>query len=140
VFVGKPTKYIADLEGLIKAYGVRDHVTFIYGATFADLPAIYQSASLFCYPSVFEGFGIPIVEGIASGIPVITSNGSCFSEAGGPDCIYVNPSNPDELADSITMVLENDDLRATMVDASSKYIERFAPRVIAGELMKVYRL
>ncbi len=139
VLVGKPTKYIAELEGLIKRYDVREQVNFVYNASFADLPAIYQAASLFVYPSVFEGFGIPIVEGIASGVPVITSNGSCFSEAGGPDCIYVNPSNPEELADSITMVLENADLRATMVDASQKYIEKFAPRVIAGELMKVYK-
>lgn len=138
VLVGKPTKYFAELEGLIKKHDAREHIRFIYNATFADLPAIYQAASLFVYPSVFEGFGIPIVEAIASGVPVITSNGSCFSEAGGPDCIYINPSNPEELADSVTMVLENDDLRATMVDASRKYIEKFSPRTIAGELMKVY--
>jgi len=94
---------------------------------------------LFIYPSVFEGFGIPIVEAIASGIPVITSNGSCFSEAGGPDSIYVNPSNPDELCDSVTMVLDNSTLRSTMVDASRKYIQRFAPSVVATELLKAYR-
>jgi glycosyltransferase involved in cell wall biosynthesis len=138
VLVGKPTKYIAELEGLIKKYGMRERVKFIHNAAFTDLPAFYQGSSLFVYPSVFEGFGIPIVEAIASGVPVITSNGSCFSEAGGPDCIYVNPSNPEELADSITMVLENPDLRATMVDASRKYIEKFSPRVIATDLMKVY--
>jgi glycosyltransferase involved in cell wall biosynthesis len=138
VLVGKPTKYIAELEGLIKKYNVRDQVKFIHNVAFADLPAFYQAASLFVYPSVFEGFGIPIVEAIASGVPVITSNGSCFSEAGGPHCIYVNPSNPEELADSITMVLENIGLRTTMVDGSRIYIERFAPPVIAGDLMKVY--
>lgn len=139
VLAGKPTKYIAELEGLVKKYSLQDQVKFIYNASFADLPAFYQAASLFIYPSVFEGFGIPIVEAIASGVPVITSNGSCFSEAGGPDCIYINPSNPEELADSITMVLENSDLSSTMVDASRNYIEKFNPRVIAGELMKVYQ-
>jgi glycosyltransferase involved in cell wall biosynthesis len=138
VLVGKPTKYIADLEGIIKQYHLRDRVKFIHNAAFADLPALYQGASLFIYPSVFEGFGIPIVEAIASGVPVITSNGSCFSEAGGPDCIYVNPSNPEELADAITMVLDNAGLRTTMVDGSKTYIKKFAPAVIAGELMKVY--
>jgi glycosyltransferase involved in cell wall biosynthesis len=138
VLVGKPTKYIAELEGLIKRYNLRDRVKFIYNAAFADLPAIYQAASLFVYPSVFEGFGIPIVEAIASDIPVITSNGSCFSEAGGPNCIYVNPSNPDELADSMTMVLQNNGLKATMIGESKAYITKFAPAVIASELMKVY--
>lgn len=138
VLVGKPTKYIAELEGLIKRYDIRDRVKFVYNASFVDLPAFYQAASLFIYPSVFEGFGIPIVEAIASGVPVITSNGSCFSEAGGPHCIYVNPSNPEELADSITMVLENTGLRTTMVDGSKTYIAKFAPKVIAGEIMKAY--
>lgn len=139
VLAGRPTKYISELEGLVKKYSLEEHVKFVYNASFVDLPAIYQAASLFIYPSVFEGFGIPIVEAIASGIPVITSNGSCFSEAGGPDCIYINPSNPEELADAITMVLENQDLRSTMIDASRVYIEKFNPRVIAGELMKVYQ-
>jgi len=139
VFVGRATKYVKELDDLVNRFGVRDYVRFINNASFVDLPAIYQSASLFVYPSVFEGFGIPIVEAIASGVPVITSNGSCFSEAGGPDCIYVNPSNYEELADSMTMVLDNTDLRATMVDGSKKYIERFAPAVIASELMKIYR-
>jgi glycosyltransferase involved in cell wall biosynthesis len=140
VLVGRPTKYMAELQALIERYSLSDYVTFIHNASFTDLPGIYQSASLFVYPSVFEGFGIPIVEAIASGVPVITSNGSCFSEAGGSDCIYVNPSNYEELADSMTMVLENSSLRTTMVDGSRKYIERFAPDVIAGELVKIYRL
>jgi glycosyltransferase involved in cell wall biosynthesis len=139
VLAGKPTKYVAELEELVTKYSLQDRVKFVYNAAFADLPAFYQAASIFLYPSVFEGFGIPIVEAIASGVPVITSNGSCFSEAGGPDCIYVNPSNPEELADSITMVLDNSDLRSTMIDASRHYIEKFNPRVIAGELMKVYQ-
>lgn len=139
VLVGRPTKYMAELEDLIENYGVRDYVKFIHNASFIDLPALYQAASVFIYPSVFEGFGIPIVEAIACGVPVITSNGSCFSEAGGPHCIYVTPSNPEELADSITMVLENSTLRATMVDGSKTYITKFAPAVIATELMKLYR-
>jgi len=139
VIVGRATKYKAELEALIERHGLSSQVIFIHDAAFADLPAIYQAASLFVYPSVFEGFGIPIVEAIASGVPVITSNGSCFSEAGGPDCIYINPSNHEELADAMTMVLDNSNLRATMTDASRKYIERFAPAVIAAELMKIYR-
>ncbi len=139
VLAGRSTRYVTELEDLVKKYSLEARVKFVHDASFDDLPAFYQAASLFIYPSMFEGFGIPIVEAIASGVPVITSNGSCFSEAGGPDCIYVNPSNPEELADSITMVLDNTDLRSTMVDASRRYIEKFNPRLIAGELMKVYR-
>lgn len=140
VLVGKRTSYVDELEALVTKLGVGNSVRFIHDAKFSELPTLYQMASLFVYPSVFEGFGIPIVEAIASGVPVITSNGSCFSEAGGPDCIYVNPSNAEELADSITMVLENSGLRTTMVDGSRTYIERFAPAVIAERLHELYML
>jgi glycosyltransferase involved in cell wall biosynthesis len=139
VLVGKPTGYLAELVGLLKRYDLVNDVKFIHDASFADLPAFYRMASVFVYPSVFEGFGIPIVEAIACGVPVITSNGSCFSEAGGPHCIYVNPSNADELADSMTMVLDNSGLRNTMVEGSKVYAQRFAPPVIAGQMMQLYK-
>jgi glycosyltransferase involved in cell wall biosynthesis len=138
VLVGKPTGYIAELIGLLKKYDLSERVKFVHNASFADLPAFYRMASVFVYPSMFEGFGIPIVEAIACGVPVITSNGSCFSEAGGPHCIYVNPSNAEELTDSITMVLDNSSLRNTMVEGSRSYIERFAPPVIAEQMMRLY--
>ncbi len=140
VLVGRRTPYVDELEALVSRLGVGDFVKFIHQAKFSELPTLYQMASVFVYPSVFEGFGIPIVEAIASGVPVITSNGSCFSEAGGPDCIYVNPSNAEELADSITLVLENSGFRNNMVEGSRSYIERFAPPVIAGQLHELYRL
>ncbi len=139
VLVGKPTGYLAELVGLMKKHNLSDRVRFVHDASFADLPAFYRMASVFVYPSVFEGFGIPIVEAIACGVPVITSNGSCFSEAGGPHCIYVNPSNPEELGDAITMVLDNSNLRTTMIDGSANYARRFAPAVIAEEMMRLYQ-
>jgi len=56
---------------------------------------------LFIFPSIFEGFGIPIIEALTSKTPVITSNGSCFSEAGGSDTLYIDPMNENELAEKI---------------------------------------
>lgn len=138
VFVGRPTSYMNELVGLTASLGLSKYVRFIHQASFSELPAIYKLAKLFIYPSVFEGFGIPIVEAIACGVPVISSNGSCFSEAGGPHCIYVNPSSADELAHEMTNVLGSAELRNSMVLGSKSYIEKFKPKVIADDLMRVY--
>ena len=63
--------------------GLQDRVHFLHGIPSDDLPAIYQSAETFVYPSVYEGFGIPILEALHSGIPVVAATGSCLEEAGG---------------------------------------------------------
>lgn len=139
VIAGKPTAYATDLRDMVREKGLEAWVRFIYHVPFADLPLLYRASRLFVYPSVFEGFGIPIVEAIASKVPVITSNGSCFSEAGGPNCIYVNPANPEELAVAISQVMGDDELRKTMISRSSEYILRFEPKEIAAQMMKLYR-
>ena len=139
VIAGKPTAHATELRDLVRKKGLESLVRFIYHVPYADLPLLYRAAAIFVYPSVFEGFGIPIVEAIASKVPVITSNGSCFSEAGGPNCIYVNPANPEELAGAISRVMGDKELRETMVSKSLEYIRRFEPGVIAGQIMKVYK-
>lgn len=139
VLVGKPTRYMTALQALVNERKLGDRVRFLHQVSFADLPAVYQSASVFVYPSVFEGFGIPIVEAIASGIPVVSSIGSAFSEAGGPHCLYCNPADPSAFGEAMDRVLGNNLLRESMIAGSREYIKRFEPAVIAAELMKVYR-
>ncbi|HEY5824597.1 MAG TPA: glycosyltransferase family 1 protein [Cyclobacteriaceae bacterium] len=139
VIVGRPTAYKDELTKFITENKLTDQVTFIHQAEFTDLPLIYQAANAFVYPSFFEGFGIPIIEAIASGIPVITSTGSCFSEAGGPDCWYVNPSQSEELAAEIQKVFTNDSEVRQRVERSLQYIKRFEPKVIADNLTTIYK-
>jgi glycosyltransferase involved in cell wall biosynthesis len=139
VIVGRPTPYKDELTKFITENKLTEQVIFIHGAEFTDLPLIYQASNAFVYPSFFEGFGIPIVEAIASGVPAITSVGSCFSEAGGPDCWYVNPSQPDELASVIQKVLTNDEEVRQKVKQSQQYIKRFEPKVIADNLTAIYK-
>ena len=76
--------------------------------TFDALPSFYQMATAFCYPSIFEGFGIPIIEAMYSNIPVITSKGGVFGETGGEAAWYVDPLNRDKLAATLSTVLESD--------------------------------
>ena len=139
VIVGRPTAYKDELIEFIAKNKLTDQVNLIHNAEFKDLPLIYRAANAFVYPSFFEGFGIPIIEAISSGIPVITSTGSCFSEAGGPDCWYVDPSQPEELASAIQKVFTNDEAVRSRIEKSQQYIKRFEPKVIADELMTIYK-
>ena len=111
---------------------------FPQNVPFHEFPAIYQKAKLFIYPSLFEGFGIPLIEAIESKVPVITSFGSCFSEAAGPSSIFVDPRNEQALAEQIEKVLLDGALANSMVSASYEYIQRFEPAVIGKKIMDVY--
>lgn len=137
VFVGKPTVYARSLEEYVSRHRLGQRVRFIHDANFQDLPLIYQLARIFVYPSLFEGFGIPIIEAISCGLPVIAARGSCLEEAGGPDSLYVDPQNPDALATAVNQVLAAD--TGEMNAKARRYISRFEPRAIAGDLMKVYQ-
>jgi glycosyltransferase involved in cell wall biosynthesis len=137
--LGKKTKYYEKVVHEAGKLGVLDKITFLHNASFADFPGIYQNATVFVYPSLFEGFGIPLVEAIESGIPVITSKGSCFSEAAGPSSIYIDPQNTEDLASQLYNVISDADLREKMVEQSFYYIAKFQPQAIAADLMKLYK-
>ncbi|MFZ6008844.1 MAG: glycosyltransferase family 4 protein [Bacteroidota bacterium] len=138
VVVGRPTKYLEKVRAIARDLKVLHRVVFVHQASFQDFPAIYQGARVFVYPSLFEGFGIPLIEAIKCRVPVITSTGSCFSEAAGPDARYVDPQNPQELTRELERVLTDENLRTEMIAKSSEYIKKFEPEAIAKELFKVY--
>ena len=99
VVVGKKTKYMNFINIQLKKLKFDpSQIIFLHDVSVEDLPGIYQLSSLFVYPSIFEGFGIPILEALCCGIPVITTKGGCFSEAGGKYSMYVDPLNMEELA------------------------------------------
>lgn len=138
VIMGRKTAYYKQLVSLIDQLNLSDHVIFLHNIPFDEFPAIYQGATAFVYPSLFEGFGIPLVEAIASGVPVITSTGSCFSEAAGPDSLYVDSHNDEAMAAALSQVIQNDQLRKQMVSSASQYVKRFESKVIADNLVQLY--
>jgi len=140
VIVGRPTKYKASILEEAQRSGLGERIIFLHNVSFADLPAIYQGAQVFVYPSIFEGFGIPIVEALESSVPVIAATGSCLSEAGGPGSIYVNPSDEGELAEQLKKVLTDGDLRTRMIASGKNYIGQFEPKVIAEKLLTAYKV
>jgi glycosyltransferase involved in cell wall biosynthesis len=139
VVVGRKTSYFDQVLQRATELGILNMITFLHQASFADFPAIYRGASVFIYPSLFEGFGIPLIEAIASGLPVITSTGSCFKEAAGPDAVYVDPHRAGMLAAELTRLLRDEATRRRMITGSKEYIQRFNPEVIAANLHACYQ-
>jgi glycosyltransferase involved in cell wall biosynthesis len=138
VIVGRSTVYKDKIIHEARRLGISEQIIFLHGVSFTDLPAIYQGAQVFVYPSLFEGFGIPIVEALESSVPVIASTGSCLSEAGGSYSIYVNPNDEAELAHWLSRVLSDVSLRKQMISKGKKYIEQFESEVIAQKLIDIY--
>ena len=139
VMIGRPTSYIKKIQKIITEYKMEKQVIFIHNAETNDLPAIYTLSDIFVYPSIFEGFGIPILEALCTGTPVISSKGSCFEETGGPYSIYVNPGSADELAESITKILNDKALSDTMKKEGSIFSAKFSDKNFAQKLMNIYQ-
>ncbi|MDZ7738158.1 MAG: glycosyltransferase family 1 protein [Bacteroidales bacterium] len=138
VVIGRKTAYYRKVKAYINNNNMRN-IIFPAGVENKELPALYQMASCFIYPSVFEGFGIPLVEALVSGVPVITSRGSCFSEAGGPGSIYIDPHDIPEISDAILSVINDTRKAAGMVSDGLKHATGFRSDKIAAQYMEIYR-
>lgn len=95
-------------------------------------------ARVFVYPSRFEGFGIPILEALTSGTPVVACTGSCLEEAGGPSSLYVSPDDHESLARCISDILGSDSLRQKMIADGRAYAANFSPEKLTDDLLSVY--
>lgn len=138
VAVGKRTEYTSEVEEFLRKNSLKNRMIMLHGVEFKYLPAIYQMASVFVYPSVYEGFGIPLLEALNSRVPVIAATGSCLEEAGGPDSLYVDPYDDVDLAQKLDMVLSDEVLRNRMIERGLEYAHRFDERRLADDLMDVY--
>lgn len=139
VLIGKESPYAEIIKDYIRAKDLQNRVIFLKNVAFKDFPAIYQQAKVFIYPSEFEGFGIPIVEALNSGVPLIAAKGSCLEEAGGKDSIYIDPKNHIELAQKIKLVLTDNLQREKMIQSGYKHVEQFSNQIIAEKLIKLYQ-
>jgi glycosyltransferase involved in cell wall biosynthesis len=139
VVVGKKKSYFEKVTDYIEKNDLKERVIFLENVDNNHLPVIYRLASVFIFPSLFEGFGIPIIEALVSKTPVITSKGGCFPEAGGPASIYIDPLNENELAEKIGMLLQSETLRREIAEKGAEYVKRFHPKTVTEQIMAVYR-
>lgn len=138
VAVGKRTPYVDEIRQYLEANGIADRILFFHKVPFADLPSFYRLADAFVYPSRIEGFGIPMLEAISSGLPAIGCTGSCLEEAGGPHCIYVDPDDAQAMSAALCRVVSDKELRETMIREGYKYARNFTDEVLAGKVHEVY--
>ena len=93
---------------------------------------------MFVYPSVFEGFGIPILEAMCVGTPVLTSTGSCFEETGGRGALYADPNDVEAIGRQLAMMLADSSLRKQMIQEGYKQSEKFTDDEVARHLLEIY--
>ena len=139
VLVGSEKRYAQDIHSFVKKHHLENQVTFLKNIAVTDLATIYQMATLFCYPSLCEGFGIPIIEALFSKVPVITTRGNCFPEAGGPNSVYVDPSNPDSLRNEFDRLFSDREERERIVNEGLLYVQKFSDKKVASALFDVYQ-
>ncbi|MDB2622078.1 glycosyltransferase family 4 protein [Flavobacteriales bacterium] len=139
VVVGRGKAYKEKCMTFIQENNLSDRVFLVDVSENVDLAAIYQLADIMIYPSLFEGFGIPIIEALFSKTPVITSQGSCFSEAGGTHTMYINPTKSLELKEAVLKIKKNPKLRLEMLEQGYAHAQKFSENYIAKTIATLYK-
>jgi glycosyltransferase involved in cell wall biosynthesis len=96
-----------EVRTLVTALGLNDHIHFIGYVSQQELPALYSMAIICAYPSLYEGFGLPVIEAMQCGMPVLTANVSSLPEVAGDAAVCLSPTNIEEIADGLRFLLED---------------------------------
>ncbi len=139
VIVGGANKeYKAAIEAEIGRLGIGSRVKWLVGVPFDDLPALYACATLSSYTSRYEGFGLPVVESLSVGTPVVACTGSCLEEAGGGGALYVAPDDVRGYVEAASSIIEKAYLHDRLTETGRRYIKRFNSSDFATAIMKTY--
>ncbi len=139
VIIGEGGNYKKKCINYIKENNLTKRVTLLKNLNKVELAGIYQEAEMLIYPSIFEGFGIPIIEALFSEIPVITSKKGCFSEAGGPTTKYIDPISIKEMKESILEIKSSKNIKEKMKKNGLIYVQKFTDEKIYSNIMEVYK-
>ncbi len=118
---------------------IRTEATYLGYVAESDLPGLVTGATAFAYPSLYEGFGFPVVQAMAAGAPVITSNHSCLPEIAGDAALLVDPKSPLEIACALKKLLESESLRASMTERGRARAQQFRWETCARKSLAFFR-
>jgi len=138
VVVGKGKEYQQKVKNYINENKLENRVIFTSEISFLHLPAVYQNASIFLYPSKYEGFGIPIIEALWSKTPVLTSNVSSLPEAAGPGAYYCNANDENSIAEGIIKILNDEAYSQQLINKGFEHVQQFESAINTKRLMEVY--
>jgi glycosyltransferase involved in cell wall biosynthesis len=138
VIVGKPDPYYPEVPEAARNSSFKKDIILTGYVADEDLPALYQNAEVFVFPSFYEGFGLPPLEAMAFGCPVVSSNATSLPEVLGEAAVYFDPYNIDEMASKIAQVLSDRDLQKSLIEKGRKQVLKYSWRKMAEETVKVY--
>jgi glycosyltransferase involved in cell wall biosynthesis len=139
VIVGRMGWGVDDLLPAIRAAQAAGEVHWLDYVADTELRAIFQSAHALVFPSLYEGFGMPVVEAFASGVPVLTSNVSALPEIAGDAALQVDPRDVEAIRDAMVRLADDSELRARLVAAGALRARRFSWQTCAEQVVTVYR-
>lgn len=139
VIVGKKDWQSERLLEKIRELGLESNVHFTGFVPFEDLPLFYNAAEAFIFPSFFEGFGLPVIESMASGVATITSHGSSLEEVAGNGAMLIDPCETDSITAALDKVLYDRDFREKLAVAGIKRASQFTQGDLANKTLGVYR-
>lgn len=138
VLAGKRTPMSQGIDETIQELGLAPHVVEMGYVPDADLPLLYSAARAFVFPSLWEGFGIPVIEAMACATPVITSNISALPEVAGDAALLVDPYQVDDIADAMLQLWRDDALHQRLADRGPLQARRFSWDETARQTLAVY--
>lgn len=137
VLVGKPGYGSEEVQAAYEHSPYRDRILMVGYIDPKDLVYIMNAADVFVFPSLVEGFGMPVLEAMACGTPVVAANGSGLEEVGADACVYVNPLNVQDIAQGIRKIIQNRELRMQNVKKGTERVRQFSWEKCARETLEV---
>ncbi len=138
VLAGRRDWSSGDLDAVIERLQIRPWVIELGHLENGQLPPLYSAAEACVFPSLWEGFGIPVIESMACGTPVITSNVSCLPEVAGGQAVLVDPYSVEEIADAMERTTQNSDLRNRLIAGGIARASEFSWRETAKQTLRAY--
>ncbi len=139
VLAGRRTLAPEVIDQTLDRLGIREHVIELGYAAEEDMPALYSGARLFLFATLWEGFGIPVLESMACGTPVITSRLSCLPEIAGDAALLVDPTDVNQIADAMRRLHDDEALRRTLIDRGLARAKQFTWERCAQQTLGAYR-
>jgi len=127
------------VKHLIEKYKLQNRIIFTGSVGTEELQVIYSNSEVFLYPSFYEGFGIPILEAMRCGIPIITSGMGATKETAGDAALFINPFNPKSIADAINTLLNNEKIKNNLIKKGYERVNRFSWKKTALETINIYK-